>query len=82
VTPCLRREPRGLAIVVLSQPDPDLLRQRHQGATGRLVEPAVGRVSDGFFVRFVDILSTADVGCGLDGQRYALPTSPQPPQPG
>jgi hypothetical protein len=33
-------------------------------------------------VRFVDILSTADVGCELDGQRYALPTSPQPPQPG
>jgi hypothetical protein len=37
---------RGLAVVVLPQPDPDLLRQRHQGATGRLVEPAVGRVRD------------------------------------
>jgi hypothetical protein len=32
------------------------------------------------FVRLVDIVSTAEVGCGLDGQRFALPTSPQRPQ--
>jgi len=31
-------------------------------------------------VRFVDIVSTASVGCGLDGQRCALPTIPQPQQ--
>ena len=32
------------------------------------------------FVRFVDILSMDSIGCGLDGQRGALPTIPQPPQ--
>jgi hypothetical protein len=32
-------------------------------------------------VRFVDIVSPDRAGCGLDGQRFALPTTPQPPQP-
>ena len=32
------------------------------------------------FVRFVDILSMDSIDCGLDGQRCALPTIPQPPQ--
>jgi hypothetical protein len=47
VTPGLHGQARGLAVVVLPQPDAGLPGQRHQGATRFLVEPAVGRVRDG-----------------------------------
>jgi hypothetical protein len=32
-------------------------------------------------VRFIDIISLDRAGCGFDGQRVALPTTPQPQQP-
>ena len=47
VPPCLDGQTWRQTVVVLSQGDPGLLRQRHQGAACLLVEAAVGRVSDG-----------------------------------
>ena len=38
-------------------------------------------VSEGLAVRFIDIISPDRAVCGFDGQRVALPTTPQPQQP-
>ena len=40
--------------------------------SGEQAESSVARVG----VRFIDSISTDGLGCGLDGQRFALPTTP------
>ena len=46
----------------------------------RLIREVVeARITDS--VRFIDIVSPDRASCGFDGQRFALPTTPQPQQP-
>jgi hypothetical protein len=53
------------------------LDERAAPRTGGVFCPAYGARRRSLCVRFTDIISMDGLGCGLDGQRFALPTTPQ-----